>query len=359
MYTVTEKSVNATVTKGKQLLLVGDIGGTNCNFGLFQKHDGRQQLLHIYHVPSKEVSDFPQLIQELLEIIRKRFQAPLESACLAAAGVISECRDFVKLTNLPLTIDSQAIMKTTGLSCIVLANDFEIIGYGISSVAPKDLVAAHVGNPRLHANRAIIGAGTGLGKCMLHWDSYKERYMPCASEGGHADVSIQSQLELDLLNFINDHEKRTCNISWEDLLSGYGIQRIYTFFKHHNNNMASSKRLGENGPHPDEIFRSRNLDEHAHMTYELYSKLYARCVKNFALDTLSLAGIYISGGIATHNVQMFKEQTFLKEFLNCGKQKALLEHIPVIVVADYYVSLYGAAEFMRLENPCKSACLYH
>ncbi len=336
--------------------MVGDIGGTNCNFGLFQKNDGRQQLLHIYHVPSKEIQDFPLLITELLAIIKKRFPAPLETACFAAAGVLSECRDIVKLTNLPLTIDTHAIKKATGLSCIMLANDFEVIGYGIPLVAPKDLVMAKEGKPRLHSNCAIIGAGTGLGKCMLRWDTYKERYLPNASEGGHADASVQTKLEFDLLNFIHEQENRTYNISWEDLLSGHGIQRIYTFFKHRENNLPTSKRLGENGPQPDEIFRSRNLDDYAHSTYELYAKLYARCVKNFALESLSLAGIYISGGIATHNVQMFKEQVFIQEFLNCEKQHELLEHIPVIIIADYYVSLYGAAEFMRLENPCASQC---
>jgi len=287
---------------------------------------------------------------------KKQFPPPLESACFAAAGVLSECRDIVKLTNLPLTIDAQAIKKATGLACAVLANDFEVIGYGIPLVAPKDLVMTKEGKPRLHANRAIIGAGTGLGKCMLRWDAYKERYVPCASEGGHADAAIQTKLEFDLLSFIHEHEKRTYNVSWEDLLSGHGIQRIYTFFKHRSNNLVNSNRLGANGPLPDEIFRSRNLDDHAHATYELYATLYARCAKNFALDSLALAGIYISGGIATHNVQMFKEQAFIREFLNCGKQRELLERIPIIVIADYYVSLYGAAEFMRLENPCGLFC---
>lgn len=359
MLTFNEKSIDTTVAKGKQLLLVGDIGGTNCNFGLFQKNDGRQRLLHIYHIPSKQVTDFPLLINDLITVIRKRFQGPLDTACIAAAGVLSECRDIVRLTNLPLTIDAHAIMKLTRLSCVVLANDFEIIGYGITQIAPKDLVAARLGQPRVFANRGIIGAGTGLGKCMLHWDYYKERYLPCASEGGHGDVSIQSQVELDLLTFIRDSEKRTDAISWEDLLSGAGIKRIYTFFKYCNNSLTCSKKIVENGPHPDEIFRSRNLDSHAHMTYELYAKLYARCAKNFALDTLALGGIYISGGIATHNVQMFKERVFLHEFLNNGKQRALLEKIPVIVIADYYVSLYGAAEFMRVERPCATKCLNH
>jgi glucokinase len=42
----------------------------------------------------------------------------------------------------------------------------------------------------------------------------------------------------------------------------------------------------------------------------------------------------------------------MDEFLNCGKQQELLKQIPVYVITDYNVSLYGAAEYMRLEGLC-------
>ena len=43
----------------------------------------------------------------------------------------------------------------------------------------------------------------------------------------------------------------------------------------------------------------------------------------------------------------------MNEFINCGKQQALLEDLPVYVITDYNVSLYGAAEYMMLENTCE------
>ena len=45
------------------------------------------------------------------------------------------------------------------------------------------------------------------------------------------------------------HEGRICNVSWEDVLSGYGIQRIHRFF-----HKRSGGKGDDNGPHPDEIF---------------------------------------------------------------------------------------------------------
>ena len=80
--------------------------------------------------------------------------------------------------------------------------------------------------------------------------------------------------------------------------------------------------------------------------------MYARFAKTFALDALATGGLYIAGGIAAHNVPLFESETFINEFLSCGKQKVLLSMIPIYVIADYNVSLYGAAEFMRLEDFC-------
>jgi glucokinase len=214
-------------------------------------------------------------------------------------------------------------------------------------------VLINSGKARKYANKIILGAGTGLGKCILYWDKHKNRYMPLASEGGHADFAPQTQEELDLALFIKKKEKFSCNISWEDVLSGCGIQRMYRFFQSRNKKAFSDPEFNMNGgPLPDEIFKSRNGDEHSQKTFELYTKLYARCAKNFALDALALSGVYIAGGIAAKNLPLFELPGFMQEFVNCGKQSDLLKQVPVYVITDYNVSLYGAAEFMILEGMC-------
>jgi len=42
----------------------------------------------------------------------------------------------------------------------------------------------------------------------------------------------------------------------------------------------------------------------------------------------------------------------MQEFINCGKQQELLKQVPIYVITDYNVSLYGAAEYLRLEVMC-------
>lgn len=333
--------------------LVGDIGGTNANFGIFQHNNGKHILLSSIHFKSQEITNFTDIIKQVIEYAKTKYNINIQIACLASAGVVSANRDFSKPTNLKFTIDANDIKKNTSLKCVFLANDFEVIGYGLALINPKDLVQVNKGISLHGTNKAIVGAGTGLGKCILLFDKYKDIYEPVASEGGHADFAAQSEIEYELVAFIKKEYQISCNISWEDVLSGTGIQRIYKFFKMRNSNVTPSEYIKHNGLHPDEIFKSRFLDEHAWNTYETYAHFYARCAKNLALDALARGGIYIAGGIAAKNLELFEQECFLSEFINCGKQQELLKSIPVYVITDYNVSLYGAAEYMRAEKLCE------
>ncbi len=351
MIELKEKIYVDSVPQDATCLLGADIGGTNSNFGLFQIRNGEPLLLVSLHAKSQEIISFPALVQQLLSHLKQSYRMKVNHALFAAAGVVSPEKDRSKPTNLSFVIDATEIKKETGISCVYVVNDFEVIGYGLDLIAPKDLVCVNEGVPRLHANKAIIGAGTGLGKCMMIWDKDVQRYVPIASEGGHEDAAVQNKLELVLVEFIQRTEQRPCNVSWEDLLSGNGIQRMYRFF--HTRSRDGHDESKEHAPHPDEIFNARNGDEHSRATFELYTTLYARCAKNFALDVLARAGIYIAGGIAANNLEMFKLDRFMNEFVNCGKLADLLHEIPIYVITDYNVSLYGAAAYLLIENMCE------
>ncbi len=345
-----EKKYVTSVPRNITCILGADIGGTNSNFGIFQVRDERPILLLSLHVKSKEIKEFPLAVNDLLSFVKQTYGITISHALFAAAGVVSPDKDYSKPTNLPIIIDAAEIKKATELTCVYVVNDFEVIGYGLDLIVPKDLVLVNKGVARERANKAILGAGTGLGKCIMIWEQDRDQYIPIASEGGHEDFAVQNGLELELVEFIKHREKRPCNISWEDVLSGQGIQRIYQFFHARSNDGRDAAR--EQLPHPDEIFNARNHDQHSRDTFELYTALYARCAKNFALDVLARGGVYIAGGIAANNLEMFKLPQFMDEFVNCGKQAELLKEVPIWVITDYNVSLYGAAAYLLIENMC-------
>lgn len=334
-------------------LLVADIGGTNSNFGIAQIVNGDAHMMFSLHVKSQDVTNFTDLVKDILDYVQSTYGLIIKNACFAAAGVVAPRQEYCKPTNLTVSIDAREILKHTTLECAFIVNDFEVVGYGVSRLAQKDLVTVQAGNEFKYGNKAILGAGTGLGKSILRWVESKQRYLPIASEGGHADFAAQDSFELELVDFIRAQEKYTCNISWENVLSGKGIKRIYAFLGTVRTYSSQDITLAKEGPHPDEIFTSRYRDKRCQDTFELYAKFYARCAKNWALDALALGGVYIAGGIASHNVDMFKLDIFLDEFSNCGKQKQFLKSMPIWVIADYNVSLYGAIEYMRMEGKCQ------
>lgn len=337
----------------RPVYLVSDIGGTNVNFAFFLVDGGVPTMLRSVHYKSSEITDFTAVVQDVLVHSQKELGTTITTACFAAAGVISEGRDFSKPTNATFVIDIPHIIEKTSLRCVTLANDFEVIGYGLDLIDTSLVIPVHRGAQQKKGNKAILGAGTGLGKCILVWDKDRNYHIPVASEGGHADFAPHNELELALVNFIKETEKFTCPVSWEDVLSGNGIQRIYRFFKKRNHTKVAHTTISDKGPHPDEIFNSRTLDDHSARTFELYAAIYGRCAKNFALDALALGGVYIAGGIAAKNIPLFQQACFLQEFVACGKQRDILMTMPLYVISDYNVSLYGAFEYMRREGLCE------
>lgn len=352
MYEFKEIVYQESFARNTTYYLGADIGGTNSNFGIFRVINTTPELIISVHTKSQLITDFTQMVVQLLALLHEKYGIRIAKSCFAAAGVISVDRDLCKPTNLSFTIDSRDILRHTNLVCAFLANDFEVIGHGIASIAAKDLVLVNQGTPRYQANKAIIGAGTGLGKAILHYDLHYGRYMPVPSEGGHADFPAYDERELALIDYIKRIKKAETPVSWEDLLSGSGITRMYQFFKHINSHEKASHKLDVHGLMPDDIFKSRTLDKHAWNTFEWYSHFYARCAKNFALDALALAGVYIAGGIAAKNLPLFKQECFMQEFVNSSKHRDLLERVPIYVITDYNVSLYGAVNFLLLENFC-------
>lgn len=347
-YIFQERSYGIGLDANKAYMLVADIGGTNSNFGIVELQGDRLLLVRSLHIKSNKITQFAPVVVALLAHIKERYQLAFEQMCIGAAGVVSFDRVRAKPTNLEFAINVQEIIQATGLKKVLLINDFEAVGYGLDCIAPKDIITVNKGVAREHSNKAILGAGTGLGKGILAWQENLNTYIPIASEGGHADCAVQDQRDLDLIRFIQESEKLPCNISWEDVLSGNGIMRIYSFLGQHKTYepTAITQRIEGNGKHPDAIFSGWQEDDRCRDTFDWYAQWYARAAKNFALDALALAGVYIAGGIAAQNLELFTRTTFTKEFINCGKQKDLLAQIPIYIIADYNVSLYGAAAYM-------------
>ena len=332
--------------------LTGDIGGTNANFGIFDRSDRVPRLLLSLHVRTATIEDPTAFIAELVEYLRTTYKMRIIEACLGAAGIVRRDRLFVTLTNAPITLDAHAIASAARFERVVLINDFEAAGLGLDALPAASFAVINKGAEHTHANRAAIGAGTGLGKAALIWNSQGHTYVPIASEGGHADCSAQDARDLALFEFIKKEKKMDCPVSWEEVLSGRGVTWIYKFLGSLNRYVPTpiSAEIAEHQFQPDRISAYAQKDPQCADTFALYTTLYGRCAKNFALDVLARGGVSLAGGIAAKNVALFRDNRFMTEFIRCGRYSEMLADMRVQVVLDYNVSLYGAHRFLQLHD---------
>jgi glucokinase len=322
-------------------VLGGDIGGTHTNLAVAGVRDEQTAVLFSTHFESQKLGSLVPAIKETLEYADEKFGIGIEGGCAGVAGAVSGCRRS-KPTNLSWEVDAGEIEKATGIKDFYIINDFQIIAYGIESLSEEDLLLAKAGSGGWGETRSIIGAGTGLGKAILAFDG--KNYTPISSEGGHGDLTIHDRFDLGLSEEIR--AGRGTPVSYEEVISGRGIERIYRYLKDRSTEGSSDLRYASEIEGAEEkaalISKYKEKDETSRETFKVFAKYYGRCAKNFVLDSMSTGGLYIAGGIAAKNREMFTSPQFQTEFLKANRQREILEKTPIYVILNYDVSLYGA-----------------
>ena len=297
---------------------------------------------------TNELLSLEPAILQIINYAKENYDIILTNACIGAAGVVSPNHNYVKLTNANWEINTKDLIEKTTLNHIFILNDFEAIGYGVNLIdinnSEEVKIIRSAKYEKVGKTRAIIGAGTGLGKSILIYDNQSNIYKPIPCEGGHADFPIQDNFELDLINFIKDFRNITQPITNEELLSGRGLENIYMFLKQSNKFEDSqySEEIENSLDRAEAISKYKEVDDLCAETFKLFTMFYGRCAKNFVLDSLATGGLYIAGGIAQKNKEIFSTDLFTSEFDNVYRYSKYLKETPIYIILDYDISLKGA-----------------
>ena len=334
------------------MYLVMDIGGTKIDLAWAVVHDqapfssnhadipledlphhtivleDRQQL------PTGSVGDFGSFAMKFLDNRRPGM------VVIGIAGPVTSRK--VSLTNLSFALDANLLEQQ--LECpVILVNDLEAFGWGVSLLNPEDLHVVQAGE-RKRGNRALIAAGTGLGESILFWDG--EEHRPSPSEGGHCTFSPTSPSDLDFMRFMM---KRYDHVSWERVVSGIdGFRDIFTYL-HHEKLIDISAPVVEEvlaaGPQIGPLITQRAHEgiPWAVKTVEWFVRFYGAEAGNLALKSMALGGVYIGGSIVHHLMPWIDKGIFTEAFLAKGRFRSLMEKIPIRIIKDSQVALKGAA----------------
>ncbi|HEY9759189.1 MAG TPA: glucokinase [Oculatellaceae cyanobacterium] len=325
--------------KNDQMILAGDIGGTNTRLAYFERaDDGCLSCMQQGKYSSQEFTNLTDIVHDFI----KEHKIRITHAAFGVAGPV--VNGVVHATNLPWVValsDLKALLDTQDVH---LLNDLEANTWGISVLHEDDFIFLNRGNPSATGNAAVISPGTGLGEAGLFWDG--KEYHPFACEGGHADFSPRDPLQVELLDYLmRDWE----HVSWERVLSGPGLFNIYRFLRDTGRGdepswLADKMKAHDAGKVITESAMA-GTSELCENTVDLFCALYGSEAGNLALKTMALGGIYLGGGIAPKILPRLKEGAFLREFTEKGRMKQLLQGISVRLILNENAALLGAAHY--------------
>jgi glucokinase len=308
-------------------VLAADIGATNARFALVDDpaHAARIVFERIY--PTASFPDF----EPALAAFRKETRGEeIARAVIAIAGPIGQQAGRL-LNRSAWSVDPRSL-ETLGIEA-KLINDFEALAHGVAHAAPDDSILLQAGKPLPHAAIALVGAGTGLGVASLVWNG--QRYLPCASEGGHVGFAPRDELQLELCRHLLARHGRA---SAERVLCGAGLVAIYEFLRlraPQAEPLADAPAISERALAEPSSVAARALD--------LFVSCYGAFAGDMALAFLARGGLYVCGGIAAKLARRLAAGDFLAAFNEKGRHRELVASIPVRVVTNEKLGLLGAA----------------
>ncbi len=317
-------------------VLAGDIGGTKTALAIMEIGPRR---LSIERSRTFASAHFPSLEAVLQEFLKSERRQPTVAG-FGVAGPVRAGRS--KVTKLPWRIDERRVSRTMGIARVRVLNDFVAAALGVVSLKPSQLAVLYRGNPEPGGPVAVIGAGTGLGQAAVV--RVGGLMQPLASEGGHADFGPRNEREDRLVAFVRGRFGR---VTRDRLLSGQGLTLLYDFLREdgHAPESPSVASAFENEDRAAVIsrFGLAQTDPLCLEALRFFVSIYGSEAGNLALQYRATGGVYVAGGIAPRILPALKDPEFLASFRRKPPMEELLSRIPVRVVREPLLGLFGAA----------------
>lgn len=325
--------------QGKEaLLLAADIGGTKTSLGTFQVAGAAITLLNEQTFPSGGYRSFDDILDEYLQ---GHVDSPPNILSIGVAGPVVD--HSVKLTNLSWNIDARSIQQNRGWDKVCLLNDLEATAYGLAGVGEDDLATIYSGVQQ-EGNIAVLAPGTGLGEAGLFWDG--AFYRPFATEGGHSEFAPRTDLDVELFHYLRRNSRL---VSWEHLISGAGIYRIYSFLrdvKGYKEPAWLSEKLRTDDPAAVVSHTAmRELNDACVKAMQLFVGYMAREATSLVLKLKATGGLFLGGGIPPKIYPLLRNELFREQFIQSDRMERLLQDVPIHLILKSRTALIGAAYY--------------
>jgi glucokinase len=325
------------------VLLAGDVGGTKTLLGLFRAGGPERADARPAPTVVREYAtlDFDSLDDVVAAFAEDTGTTALDAVAVGVAGPVTG--HVARLTNVPWVADVSVVSERFGGCPFLLLNDLEAMGSSVPVLEPDELATLQEGDAVPTGNGALIAAGTGLGEALLH--NIAGRFLPAASEGGHADFAARTRRELALVEELTRIYGRVSN---EHVISGHGLINLFRF-AHGTQDLSKACRIVRGDLDTAELPAAITASALAHRceqcveTLDIFVEAYGAEAGNLALRAVALAGVYLGGGIAPKILPALERGPFMDAFRNKAPMVDLLRTLPVHVILNPAAGLLGAA----------------
>jgi glucokinase len=320
------------------MLIAGDIGATKTRLALVSPKAGPREFVAEREYHSADYDG----LQPVVEAFLAEAGVRASSACFDVAGPV--INGHARLTNLPWELDETALCHALKLRRVTLLNDLEAIAHAVPHLRRDETAEINRGKVAEQAPIAVLAPGTGLGEAFLIWSG--RHYIPCPSEGGHADFAPTNDSQAGLRAYLTERFGRA---TYERVCSGSGLPNVYDFLRAAEPSLEStafaSALKAEKDRTPliiDAALHDSANNPLALATVMLMIDVWGSEAGNLALRVLATGGLYLAGGLPPRLVPHLQDGAFMRAFTAKGRFADLLRAVPVHVIT-INAALLGAA----------------
>lgn len=321
-------------------VLLADIGGTNARFALADPAASMPLLADT--IRTARVASFDSLADAAQDYLQAT-GARVQRGVFAVAGPVDG--DEVRMTNHRWRVSASQLGQALQLDTLQLVNDFAAQAMALPLLREGDLVP--LGGPArpvdvdhaLPGTCVVLGPGTGLGVGALL--RREGRWLPLATEGGHAGFAPETAEEIAILQRLSARFGRVSN---ERLLSGDGLVNLHRALGEIA--AADGSHADDPGLQPAAITAGAAVgDPRCVHAVELFCALLGVVAGDLALSFGAWDGVFISGGMLPHVLENLQASRFRARFEGKGRYAEALSRVPTLAVMHPQPGLLGAAAF--------------
>lgn len=312
------------------MIILCDIGGTFARFS--QEIEGA-----VGSVQKYAAADYPRFEDALARYCEEQ-GLPNEGTLAIATAAYNDGKVW-RFVNRNKWIIDPAALEAAGWKLPVILNDFEAATWGLNNPAPGDFEVLKKGVPK-NDPLCLIGPGTGLGLGYLVATAHGKHVQ--RTHGGHMLAAALTDEQSDVIKTARGLKEGGAIVSFENLVSGPGLQNIYACLCKMRGAKNQFERAEDILSHADDPIVKDAL--------RLFHEFFGLAAQNAVITAHAHGGVYLSGGMMDRlrKRDLFNMESFERFF--CLKSVAsvteALQETPIYHVQHPSLAMKGLLEAM-------------